>query len=740
MPGTFTSVVQFSHIRATKVSKYQKLRVQVSLDGEVQESQESILDDSVHEWREPFSFRAHSSSQCEIHLVAKKNNFFCWSCGYKTIRKTRPHTLADLFDANSNGMVKLPLFDSKADKNGVIIGHVIFMITNKPLTKRSNTRDIDPLRVSGTASVQASPFETVVSEKLPSVEAELELTRKGSHLPPPEAPTLNLSPLPLVSCYPLYASPQLSPSGVPSPDVPTPQHLVIPPILPPDSHSQSPQSATVLSLPRPGVDQLPARIQVHGDAGGQLFNIAASDRSPVFTHPSFEQENLGAIGNSPESATFTGVLCEPPDDFVPDVPCAEPQDATFADPEPATFSQVNIIISSSSRRGSPLSPSGEPGSSSKRPHAASGFLHVNTGATSPVLRAESLGRAGEYSPATSPHPTASTSHTSDISCLSPFSRTSVMGTPSTAATSPSSHSVKLPNSPARQHKQLPKIDTSCAGPRGQVRKYTVPPVTSPTKLRNASLDLPRHELSERLEYNPSMYSIAPSVSSRNYKTPSERCPSTQRPASRQGFQPSPRAPSVRREQIEYDVTQICLDTASLNDQEVAAFLQEVDAALSAMTSRSAAVSSDGPAYLSVPNTGRASGPQSRRSSRQHLRGDFVTHARDDLGGAARTTCNAMASVNQLSHPDGPPSRFATPLLGPINDSCSLLVPQDSSRAKLTYSHTDVKGGAPLIFVECNDEEPATLITGSRTDNRSQGMFRAPSYLGSQGASLRPPLR
>lgn len=41
--------------QATEVSKHQKLRVQVSLDGNVQESQESILDDGVHKWQEPFS-------------------------------------------------------------------------------------------------------------------------------------------------------------------------------------------------------------------------------------------------------------------------------------------------------------------------------------------------------------------------------------------------------------------------------------------------------------------------------------------------------------------------------------------------------------------------------------------------------------------------------------------------------------------------------------------------------------
>lgn len=719
MPTTFTSVVQFSHIRATKVSKYQKLRVQISLDGEVQESQESILDDSRHEWREPFSFHAESSSQCEIHLVAMKKNFFCWSCGYKTIRKTGPHTLADLFDASSNGVVKLPLFDSKADKNGVITGDVIFMIANKPLVKRSNTRDTESLRVSGTASVQAPPFQMVLSEKLPSMEAELELTGKGSCLPPPEAPTLNVSPLPLASRYTSYTSPQLSPSSVPSPDIPTPQHHVIPPIQSPDSHSQLPQSATVPSPTRPGVDQLPAGAQAQGGTGGWLSDAATSGRSPLVAYPSFDRGNLGGTRNSPQSATFTGVLCEAPDDFVPDVidmSCAEPPGAIFADPEPATFSQVNIIISSSSRSGSPLSPSGGSESSSKRPHATSGFLHVNTGATSPVLRTGSLAQVGERSPAADSQPTASTTHTSDISGLSPFSCTSVLGTPSTAATSPSSHSVKLPNSPTRQHKQLPKIDTSCAGPRGQVRKYTVPPITPPTKLRNASLDLPRHELSERLEYNPSMYSIAPSMSTRNYKTPSERCPSTQRPASRQGLQASPRAPSIRREQIEYDDTQICLDTANLNEQEVAAFLQEIDAALSAVTSRSAAVSLDGPAYLSVPNTGRASGPQSRRPSRQHLRGDFVTHARDNCEGAVRTTCNAMASV----HPDGPPSRFATPLLGPMNGSYSL-VPQNISRAKLTHSYTDVNQGiGPLIFVECSDEDPPTI------NSRPQGMVRVPS--------------
>ena len=42
-------------IQATEVSKYQELRLRITLDGNIQESLESTLDAGVHTWREPFS-------------------------------------------------------------------------------------------------------------------------------------------------------------------------------------------------------------------------------------------------------------------------------------------------------------------------------------------------------------------------------------------------------------------------------------------------------------------------------------------------------------------------------------------------------------------------------------------------------------------------------------------------------------------------------------------------------------
>ena len=45
----------YQGIRVTNASKYPKLLVQVSLDGKVQESQESMVDGGLHEWHEPFS-------------------------------------------------------------------------------------------------------------------------------------------------------------------------------------------------------------------------------------------------------------------------------------------------------------------------------------------------------------------------------------------------------------------------------------------------------------------------------------------------------------------------------------------------------------------------------------------------------------------------------------------------------------------------------------------------------------
>lgn len=732
MSSAITPAVQFSCIRATGALKYPKLRVQVTLDGKVQESQESTLDRDLHEWHEPFFFHANSNSQCEIHLLAKGKNFFCWTGSYKPVRKTRPYSVGDLLNASSNGVVKLPLFDPKTDKTGDKMGNVIFMITNT----RSNTRDDNSVRVSGTAS----PIRMVSSEKEPSME--------GRASPPPSyALTPALLRSPSDSRHPSPHVPPHSPTRV-SRDVLAP-HTISPSLLTLESHSQLPQVTAASSPNKSGVDQLPTEIQALRHLSGRINDAVFPESSAMGPSVTATREDSGPC-RSPVSPSFISILCEPPQDLVPGIavtPCLveEPQPTEFlaptvsGDAEPATFSQINIIISSSSRSGSPLSASGESDGINKKPSSVSGFLHVNTGTTGQGPHANTSGQLGEPSPTTSLHPATSTTHNSGVSRLSPFSRDSFLDSPSTAATSPSLHSVDLPSSPGRPHRQRPKIDTSCVGPRGQVRKYTVPPVNPPTKLRNGSLDLPRHDQYEKFEHNHSTYSIAPSVSSRNFKSGTERCSSTQRPASRQDYAASPRAPSVRREQLEYDDTQICLDTANLGEQEVAAFLREVDAALSAITNRSAAAASDGPAFLSVPNTGRISSRQSRRPSCQQLRADVSapTRVQGDWAGAVRTT---WAPANHSSHPDGTPSRLPSPLssLIPRNLSFSPDVPQ----IKFPSPDIDVNPGAgPLISVEDTAEKGAIrVISGSRTDGQLQGKVRVPFYPASQGPSPQPSSR
>ena len=627
-------------------------------------------------------------------------------------------------------VVKLPLFDPKTDKNGDKMGNVIFMITNRPLA-RSDTRDDNSVRVSGTAS----PIEMISSEKEPSME--------GRASPPPSnalTPVLLRSPSDSRHPSP-RVPPQHSPTRV-SRDVFTP-HTTSPSLLTLESHSQLPQVTAASSPNKSGVDQLPTEIQALRHLSG---------RTSLAMGPSMAATREDSVPcRSPVSPSFISILSEPPEDLVPSIavtPClvgeSQPTEVlaptVSRDAEPATFSQINIIISSSSRSGSPLSASGESVRINKKPSSVSGFLHVNTGTTGQGPHANASGQLGEPSPTTSSHPATSTTHDSGVSRLSPFSRNSFLDSPSTAATSPSLHSVDLPSSPGRPNRQRPKIDTSCVGPRGQVRKYTVPPINPPTKLRNGSLDLPRHDQYEKFERNHSTYSIAPSVSSRNFKSGTERCSSTQRPASRQDYAASPRAPSVRREQLEYDDTQICLDTANLGEQEVAAFLREVDAALSAVTNRSAAAaSSDGPAFLSVPNTGRISSRQSRRPSCQQLRADVSAPIRvqNDWEGAVRT---AWAVASQSSHPDGMPSRLPTPLssLIPRNLSFSPDVP----RLKPPSPDIDVNLGAgPLISVEDTAEKGAIrVISGSRTDSQLQGKVRVPFYPASQGPPPQPSSR
>ncbi|KAL4078270.1 hypothetical protein V8B97DRAFT_1865968 [Scleroderma yunnanense] len=621
------------------------------------------------------------------------------------------------------------------------MGNVIFMITNRsPAKERSSTRDNDSLRVSGTASVQVSPIEMILSEKVPSME--------GRASPPPKALTPVFLPSPSDSHRQSHVPPQPPPTSVSS-DALAP-HIASPILSTPESHSQLPQVTTASSPKKSGVDQLPTGIQPSRHVSGRINNAAFPEGSAMNPTMTLTGED-GVTRGAPESPSFRSVLCDPPEDLAPGIPVtpcfvAEPQSTEVVAPSisedvrPVAFSQINIIISSSSRSGSPLSISGESDGTNKKGSAVSGFLHVNTGTASQGLHTNPpllSGQAGELSPTTSPQPATSTTHNSGTSCLSPFSQNSFLDSPSTAATSPSLHSIDLPSSPGRQQRQRPKIDTSCVGPRGQVRKYTVPPINPPTKLRNGSLDLPRHDQYGKFENNHSMYSIAPSVSS--FKSAADRCPSTQRAASRQSYAPSPLAPSIRREQLEYDDTQICLDTANLGDQEVAAFLREVDAALSAITNRSAVVASDGPAFLSVPNTGRISSRQSRRPSRQQLRAEppASTYPPDDWEGAVLAT---WAAANRSSHTDGIPSRFPTPLSGLMDYPRNLSFPHDTPQLKLTPPDADVNlGTGPLISVENTDEKGAVrMVAGSKADNQSQNKIRVPFYPASQGPPPQPP--
>ena len=625
-------------------------------------------------------------------------------------------------------VVKLPLFDPKADKNGDITGNIIFMITNRSLAKeRSATRDNDSVRVSGTASVQASPFEMIFSDKVLSME--------GRASPPlSNALTPVVLPSPSDSRRPSHVPPQ-PPTRV-SYDVLNP-HIVPPNLSTLESHFQLPQVTAASSPNKTGVDQLPTGIQALRDLSGQINDTVFSESSVMKPSTTVTQED-GAPCGSPISPSFISILSEPPQDLVPGIaltPCLveEPTDvfvpACFGDPEPTTFSQINIVISSSSRSGSPLSASGE---SNKKPSSLSGFLRVDTGTAGQGPHTNAIlpsGQVGESSPTTSLQLATSSTHNSGNSRLSPFSQNSLLDSPSTAATSPSLYSVDLPSSRGRQHRQRPKIDTSCVGPRGQVRKYTVPPINPPTKLRNGSLDLPRHAQYEKFEPNHSMYSITPSISSRNMKSGTGRCPSTQRPASRQDYTASPRAPSVRREQLEYDDTQICLDTANLGEQEVAEFLREVDAALSAITSRSVAFASDGPAFLSVPNTGRISSRQSRRPSRQQLHADVSasTYAQDDWEGAVRATWAAA----QSSHPDGMPSRFPTPLSGLIPRNLSLS--SDFPQLKLPSADVNLAAGPSTS----EEKGGIRMVSRPRTDSQLQGKVRVPLHSASQGPLPQP---
>jgi len=115
--------------------------------------------------------------------------------------------------------------------------------------------------------------------------------------------------------------------------------------------------------------------------------------------------------------------------------------------------------------------------------------------------------------------------------------------------------------------------------------------------------------------------------------------------------------------LEFDEGQICLDTASLGDQEVATFLKEVDAALSAVVNGSPAVAADSRAFLAVPSAASRLGSrnQSRKASSQHLRADLSATIRShEKDGAARTGFSLVATSHPSPHSDGIPSRVASP--------------------------------------------------------------------------------
>ncbi|KAH7888943.1 hypothetical protein F5I97DRAFT_2005837 [Phlebopus sp. FC_14] len=770
MPSATCSTLEFSCIQATEVSKYRELRVQVSLDGTIQESQESSVNAGVHTWREPFSFDANSDSLCEIRVLVEKRRFFCCARRYKTIRKTRLQSVGELLDTrSSNGEVQLPLYDSsRMDGNGIVVGNVTFLIADMSFAKgsliHSPTRESNFSRVSRTGTLPAPSLEVVHLETLPSVKSGLD-TCGGASVRHPQPISLTSLPPPSPShCLPC-PPPQSPPPSVPSPDIPTPQLLAVPPIAFTSQPTfQLPQRTTVTSPPKSGVDRPPSEIESHGDLELTISPGRSPDQGAV------ADPLLNCDGEAPQLAprgpagigNFTPILCEPPEAIASEGPALPELSLSLHENAPVllevsgpiTLPQVSITSAGSSRSGSPRVPSCESASSLKRPN-----VHVITGSAQALNVGSTLspGRATEPSPCSrsavsaSPQPTTSTSSNSALG-LSPFTQ-SPAGTDVTTPSVQSSASERAKC--AKQERKRPTIDTSCVGPRGQVRKYrngSVPPVHVPVKLRNASLDLPRHDEYERFEPNPSLYSIAPSISPRHFRTDT-RFPSSQPPASRQGFVPSSRAPSVRREPLEYDEGQICLDTANLGDQEVATFLKEVDAALSAIVHGSSAVASDGLAFLTVPNANRGlASRQSRRPSSQQLRADLSATVRsgDDKEGAARTGFSLVATSHPSPHPDPMPSRFNQ---GPLSDGMPrLFVSQVEmtlnkcpSRPELAPIHpestTMTFSSGPVIYIENSDEKEASrLIPGSKPASPSRGMIRLPSFTAPQRVSRQSSLR
>ncbi|KAF8552196.1 hypothetical protein OG21DRAFT_164850 [Imleria badia] len=678
MSTAIHSALEFSHIRATEVSKHQELRLRITLDGNIQESLESTLDAGVHTWREPFSFVANSLSQCEIDVLAKRRKFFCCTGRYKSIRTTRLQSISELLDTrSSDGVIRLPLYDStRTDANGAAMGSVVFLIADTTVTNVSlnqlPTRDSLSYKEGSGAPSLRFPYPEAIQEKLSLAESESEAPT--SPPPRPKGPTPPASP---PSASPIHCPPNFpSPFPGPSPDLLTPQYL--------QTTAQLPQCYFAYSPKKSGVDRIPAETLAYGDAAVHPKYVPSpgilSDATMTATSSLVGDQTSAEIGN------FTPVICEPPEDIGSEgseawssVPPHMTESTYLPTPsygfEHGTIPQISITLTKSSRGNSPLAPSScDSEVTAKRPS-----VHVDTGSatqTTGVMSAISVSPScvDELSPLSRsavlarPQPRSATTNTTS-SGLSPFSRTSMVESPSTAATTPAQSATSeapkdaltsAPGSPSRQRKERPTIDTSCVGPRGQVKKYrngSVPPVNVPAKHRNSSLDLPRREY-VTFEPNPSMYSIAPSIEQRPKKSGDLRCPSSQAPASRQGL-----TPSIRREPLEFDEAQICLDTANLSDQEVATFLKDVDAALSAVVNGSPAVAADSRAFLAVPGaTSRLpSRHQSRKPSSQQLRADLSATVRNhEKEGAARTGFSLVATSHLSAHPDVIPSRTTSP--------------------------------------------------------------------------------
>ncbi|KAG9316832.1 hypothetical protein JVU11DRAFT_2898 [Chiua virens] len=671
MSNTIVSALEFSHIQATEVSKYRELRIRITLDGNIQESLESTLHAGVHTWREPFSFMATSVSPCEIHVLAKKRKFFCCAGRYKVVRTTRLQSISELLDTRSSGgAIRLPLYEStRTDADDAATGSVVFLIADTAVAndalKCMPTDDSVSYRDRPCATFLQPPYPEAVAEKLFMSESESEAP--VSPPPRPMAPVPPASP-PSIIRMPLLSS---------SPEVFTPQYL--------QTTTQLPQYSSAYSLQKSGVDRIPTESDatMHPKyvfpPGVLPHDIVTAASSPV------DEDKLSGLApqGSAGFGNFTPVICEPPEDIASEgsetwssVPLYTTESASpptsLEGVEHGNIPQISITLAKSSRGNSPLAPSScESDVTIKRPS-----VHVDTGSTTYATGVTSAlstfpDHVDESSPFSrsavlaSPQPKTSTTNTSS-SCLSPFSRTSMVESPSTAATTPAHSAVSdAPKNPlssanTKQRKERPTIDTSCVGPRGQVKKYrngSVPPVHVPVKPRNRSLDLPRCHEHEKFEPDPSMYPIPPSTSPRSKKSGDLKSLSTQRPASRQGCAPKP---------LEFDEAQICLDTANLGDQEVATFLKEVDAALSAIVNGSPAVAADSRAFLAVPAaTSRlCSRNQSRKPSSQQLRADLSATVRShEKEGATRTGFSLVATAHPSPHPDVISSRAASPLSG-----------------------------------------------------------------------------